>query len=212
MIKRLSPKKRSHSKLKILAVSDWEDTDLARQVTDKTLGPVDLIISCGDLPPEYLSFLRDRLDAPLFYVKGNHDLRYTRTNPLGCRNIHARVVTVNRLNILGLEGSMWYNGGANQYTETMMRRTISRLWFNILIKGRIHMVVTHAPPRHIHDREDPCHMGFECFNTLILKQRPLYFFHGHVHQAFETMEDRITRVSGTRVINTCGFTIMEIKP
>ncbi len=212
MKKRPSLKKRSASKLKILAVSDWEDAALIRQVETKTLEPVDLVVSCGDLPPEYLSFLRDRLDTPLLYVKGNHDLRYTAANPAGCRNIHARVVTVNRMNILGLEGSMWYNGGVNQYTETMMKRTISKLRFIIMRKGRIHMMVTHAPPRHIHDREDPCHMGFECFNALILKRRPRVFIHGHVHQTFDTMEDRITRVNGTRVINTCGFTIMEVEP
>lgn len=196
--------------LRILTVSDFIDKDLTRRVEEKRLGPVDLIISCGDMEPEYLSFLRDRLDTPLFYVKGNHDIRYTATNPLGCENIHARVVSFKGLNILGLEGSMWYNGGVNQYTEAMMKRILFAMWFPIWRKGRIHMVVTHASPRHIHDREDRCHMGFESFVHLIRKRRPRYLIHGHVHQAFNCLEERITRVNGTQVINTCGYILLEV--
>ncbi len=195
---------------KILAVSDFIDKTLTRMVETKSLEPVDFIISCGDLDPEYLSFLRDRLDRPLFYVKGNHDIRYTPTNPIGCENIHRRIISVGCLNILGLEGSMWYNGGANQYTEAMMKKHLLGLWFSLWRKKRIHLVVTHAPPRHIHDKEDVCHRGFECFAALIRKRQPDYFIHGHVHRDFETCADRITRVNNTRIVNTCGYTIIEV--
>lgn len=197
------------SRLKILAVSDFIDKSLTRMVETKTLPPVDLILSCGDMEPEYLSFLRDRLDRPLFYVKGNHDIRYNSANPVGCKNIHRRIVTVKNVNILGLEGSMWYNGGANQYTEAMMKKQILSLWLTLWRKKPIHMIVTHAPPRHIHDREDLCHRGFDCFNTLIRKYRPDYFIHGHIHREFDTPSDRITHVNPTQVINTCGFTLIE---
>lgn len=46
----------------ILAVSDFVDDTLTKMVEEKTLEPVDLIISCGDLALEYLSFLRNRLE------------------------------------------------------------------------------------------------------------------------------------------------------
>lgn len=198
--------------VKILTVSDFIDKDLTRKVEEKRLAPIDLIVSCGDLDPEYLSFLRDRLDSPLFYVKGNHDIRYTRANPVGCENIHKRIVTFRNINILGLEGSMWYNGGANQYTEAMMRKMIFSLWFSFWRKKKIHLVVTHAAPRHIHDREDRCHLGFESFAALINKRQPDYFVHGHIHAEFKRHEDRITRVGRTRVVNTCGYTLLEVTP
>jgi Icc-related predicted phosphoesterase len=196
--------------LKILSVSDYIDKELTRKIETWALEPIDLIISCGDLAPEYLSFLRDRLDAPLYYVKGNHDIRYTPSNPMGCDNIHSRVVSFQSLNILGLEGSIWYNGGANQYTESNMKKMIFLNRFSIWRKKGIHMVVTHAPPRHIHDREDMCHMGFESFITLIKKQNPDYFIHGHVHEDFKKMDDRITQFNKTKVINTCGYTIFQV--
>jgi len=195
--------------LKILAVSDFIDPCLTRQIEKKNLDPVDLIISCGDLPPEYLSFLRDRLDTPLFYVKGNHDIRYTDLNPVGCTNIHGRVVVFNSIKILGLEGSMWYNGGVNQYREAEMKKMIRGLWFPLLKKGSIDIVVTHAPPRHVHDAEDPCHMGFESFHQLMEKRKPKFFIHGHIHKSFNTPEERITRVGPTKVMNACGYTIFE---
>ncbi len=206
----MNPDTKLKHNLRLLSVSDYIDKGLSQQVEAKTIGPVDLIISCGDLEPEYLSFLRDRLDAPLFYVKGNHDLRYTDTNPVGCENIHARVVTFRGMNILGLEGSMWYNGGVNQYTESMMKKTIAGMWFKIWRKKGIHMVIAHASPRHIHDKEDRCHLGFESFVSLIKKRQPQYFIHGHVHEAFKDLEERITRVDQTQVINTCGFAILEV--
>jgi len=199
-----------HSGSKILAVSDFEDKTLIRRVEDKTPYLPDFIISCGDLAPEYLSFLRDRLDRPLFYVKGNHDIRYSPSNPVGCDNIHARIIRFNNLNILGLEGSIWYNGGMNQYTEQQMRKIISHLRFSMWLRRGIDIVVTHAPPRHIHDAEDRCHMGFESFVSLINRQKPKLFIHGHIHREFHNREDRITMVGETRVVNTCGYTFLEV--
>jgi len=197
-------------KLRILAVSDFVDKSLTKMIEDKTLERPDLIISCGDLAPEYLSFLRDRLDRPLFYIKGNHDIRYTSSNPVGCENINQRVVRFKSINILGLEGSLWYSGGLNQYTDKEMKRIIFGMWFPIWRKGGINMVITHAPPRHIHDAEDRCHMGFESFVKLINKRKPEYFIHGHVHKDFKTLDERTTIVNSTKVINTCGFTILEV--
>jgi Icc-related predicted phosphoesterase len=191
-------------------LSDFVDKELTTRVEKRQLPPLDLIISCGDMAPEYLMFLRNRLECPLFYVKGNHDIRYTQSNTLGCSNIHARVVSVGSLNILGLEGSMWYNGGPNQYTDKMMKKIIFWLGFQLWRKRPIHMIVTHASPRNIHDREDLCHKGFESFGRLIHKHRPDYLIHGHIHRKFDTFDDRITQVFNTRVINTFGYTIIEI--
>lgn len=196
--------------VKILAVSDIIDQSLIRMVEEKRLEPVDLIISCGDLAPEYLSFLKEKLEHPLFYVQGNHDIRYTSSHPLGCENIHGKMIRFKTLNILGLEGSNWYNGGPNQYTDKQMSRIISGMWLSFLIKGKVHMVITHAPPRHIHDAEDRCHNGFDSFVKLMGKRSPQYWIHGHIHKTFDNLDQRTTQVDTTKVINTCGFTIFEV--
>ena len=96
---------------------------------------------------------------PLYYVRGNHDIRYRTSPPTGCMNIHQRRVTFRGLRIMGLEGSRWYNGGPIQYREFQMRQMIWRMLPGLWFKGGVDMVVTHAPPRHIHDAEDRCHGG-----------------------------------------------------
>ena len=197
--------------LKILTVSDFIDKSLTKMVDNQTLEPVDLIISCGDLSPEYLYFLKNRLEKPLFYVKGNHDIRYNNpANLLGCENIHAKLVQFKTLNILGLEGSIWYSGGINQYTDRQMDKIIFKMWFSFWKKGGVNLVVTHAPPKNIHDRKDLCHTGFTSFVKLINKRKPDYFIHGHIHREFKNLEQRTTTVNSTQVINTCGFAVLSV--
>ncbi len=197
-------------RLRLLVVSDYTEQELIDDIEKKNLPPIDLTISCGDMAPEYLTFIRNRVDAPLYYVKGNHDIRYTTENLTGCMNIHGRVVTLGSLNILGLEGSMWYNGGPVQYTEGAMKKMIFRMGFTLWRKRPIHMVITHAPPKGIHDKSDLCHMGFQSFNRLIAKVTPDYFIHGHVHTPYAYFKDRVTTTGKTKVINTCGHIIIEV--
>lgn len=197
--------------MKILIVSDTVvepllETGDKNPVRDK----IDLILSCGDLPPEYLSSLTFKLNVPLMYILGNHDVRYTASPPRGCRNIDRRMVTFNSLKILGFSGSRWYNGGANQYTEKEMKRFGNRMRFTLWRQGAPDIVLTHAPPRHVNDEDDPCHKGFTYYNAFIEKYKPPYFLHGHIHKFFADDSERISIVNTTWVINCYGFYILEI--
>jgi predicted phosphodiesterase len=69
--------------LKILPVSDVEKPRLLQQSDSDSFEDIDLILSCGDLPPEYLSRLVNSFKAPLYYVRGNHDIRYDEKPPAG---------------------------------------------------------------------------------------------------------------------------------
>ena len=202
---------KKESKIKILSVSDVEDLDLHRHVGDRRFADLDVLISCGDLPPEYLSRLSHVLNLPLYYVGGNHDIRYKSKLPQGGINLHGRLEQIKGLNFLGLEGSRWYNGGPFQYTEGQMRSIIRKLRPTIWWQGGIDIVVTHAPPRHIHDAEDLCHRGFRSFRWLIEKFQPNYFIHGHIHRHFSDPSERITAVDTTKVVNTYGHNILEIE-
>jgi len=197
--------------LKILIVADTVTDMLLESVGGgPALPDIDLIFSCGDLPPEYLSSLTFRYDVPLFYILGNHDLRYKTSPPAGCRNIDRQLITFNNRKIIGFSGSRWYNGGVNQYTEGEMKRAISRMRFSLWRSGSPDLVITHAPPRHINDAEDPCHRGFNGFNSFIKKYNPSYFLHGHIHTFFDKDSDRISFVNTTQVINCYGFYVLEI--
>jgi Icc-related predicted phosphoesterase len=196
--------------MKILSISDIVVPDLSDRIHVDQFKGVELVLSCGDLPPEYLTFIRENLDAPLFYVRGNHDIRYTHSPPVGCVNIHQRRVPFKGLRILGLEGSRWYNGGPIQYREYQMRQMIWRMMPGLWFGGGVDIVVTHASPRHIHDEEDRCHRGFKSFLKLIGRFKPRYFIHGHIHTHFTDPAQRVTLVGQTRVINTFGFHLLEV--
>ena len=73
--------------MKILLVSDEECLYLWDYYRPGRLDGIDLILSCGDLNAEYLSFLVTMGRAPVLYVHGNHDGGYDKHPPEGCTYI-----------------------------------------------------------------------------------------------------------------------------
>ena len=197
--------------MKILSVSDAVEPLLYDHFDPSRFDRFDLILACGDLPPEYLSFLVTRFNVPLYYVKGNHDIRSNGYYPGGCMDLDNKLIVHQGLRIMGLEGCHWYNGKAYQYTERQMRNKIRKLWYPLWRHKGVDIVITHAPPRHINDGEDRCHRGFECFRRLIHKYHPPYFIHGHMHFNYIADPQRITVIDQTKVVNTYGYFLFEIK-
>ncbi len=77
--------------MKILAISDCESRALWDFYTPGKLEGLDLILSCGDLDPRYLSFLATFASCPILYVHGNHDGKYRETPPAGCLCVEDRL-------------------------------------------------------------------------------------------------------------------------
>ena len=104
--------------MKILLIADEENKALWDHYDSSRTEGVDLIISCGDLHPDYLQFLVTMTNCPLLYVRGNHDGVYDRNPPDGCISIDDRIYDYRGLRILGLGGSMRYRPGGDMYTES----------------------------------------------------------------------------------------------
>ena len=60
--------------MKILLLADEPNLRLWDYLDRTLLEGIDLILSCGDLPASYLSFLTCFTDAPILYIHGNHDV------------------------------------------------------------------------------------------------------------------------------------------
>ena len=187
--------------MRILAISDVECPALWDHFVRGRLDGYDLILSCGDLKAQYLSFLVTMSQARLLYVHGNHDGGYASQPPEGCENIDGHLVTYNGVRILGLGGCLWYHDGPYQYSEKQMQRRIAKLRFAIKRAGGVDIVVTHAPPRGIGDMEDRAHTGFEAFRGLIDRYHPRLFLHGHTHLSYDVGLEREQLAGETRVIN-----------
>ena len=196
--------------MKILLLADQAEPMLWEHLDKRKLEGVDLILSCGDLPASYLSFLTCFTNAPILYVHGNHDGRYEKTPPEGCICIEDTVYVHEGVRILGLGGSMRYNKGTHQYTEKEMRKRIKKLWFRLWRSRGFDILLTHAPAYQLGDDTDLAHRGFEAFLHLMDKYKPRALVHGHVHQSYRYDFKREREYNGTRVINACGHTYLEL--
>ena len=94
--------------MKILAISDVESRYLWDYFSKEKLQEIDLILSCGDLSPLYLSFLATFFQGPVLYVHGNHDAVYEVSPPYGCICVEDQIYEYKGIRILGLGGSMRY--------------------------------------------------------------------------------------------------------
>ena len=187
--------------MKILAVSDRECPALWDHFIPGRLDSYDLILACGDLNAEYLTFLVTMSHARLLYVHGNHDGGYSSHPPEGCDDIDGHLVVYNGVRILGLGGCLWYHEGPHQYTEKQMERRIRRLKRAIKKVGGLDIVIAHSPPRGVGDLDDPAHRGFEAFLRLIESCRPKYFLHGHVHLNYGRFIPRVNEYGETTIVN-----------
>lgn len=195
--------------MKILTLADHESRALWDYFDKSRLEGIDLIISCGDLSPHYLSFLATFTHAPVLYVHGNHDDCYAQTPPDGCLCIEDSVYCFNGVRILGLGGSMRYKDGEHQYTQSGMNRRVQRLWPKLLYHKGFDILVTHAPAYDFHDGCDLPHTGFKAFNRLIEKYEPAYFIHGHVHKNYGGGFKRTSSYGATTVINAYERCIID---
>jgi Icc-related predicted phosphoesterase len=218
--------------LKILCVSDFIDPLVYSASIKERYCDVDFVLSAGDMPLDYLEFIVSSLDRPLLHVFGNHNLEafeqyrsrqspiftaedFQKTLPgLGTTHISDKVVREGELLIAGLGGSMQYNRGINQWTDFQMNlrilRLVPRLLLNKLLYGRyLDILLTHAPPLGIHDREDPCHKGFKAFLWFMRVFKPRYLLHGHIH-LYDLAEVRKSTYNETDIINVYSHYILEI--
>ena len=195
--------------MKILAVSDIDAKYYFDYYTPGKLDEFDLILACGDLHREFLEFLVTMSHCQVVYVHGNHDKRFVENPPEGCLCADGRIVVVNGVRILGLGGSYRYKNSKFMYTENEMRLRVARLRFSIWRHRGFDILLTHAPARHINDRETITHRGFECFVKLLDKYHPKYFLHGHVHMNYGTHIPRTTVRGGTTIINAYDHYVFE---
>jgi Icc-related predicted phosphoesterase len=166
------------------------------------------------LPAYYLEFVECQFNVPLFYVAGNHDP--DDFNVPGGRDIDGKIARVRDVCVAGLGGSRRYKAdGRHQYSETEMHLRLipilPRLLWRRLRRGYgVDILVTHAPPRGVHDAPDPAHIGFKAFHRLIRAVRPRLLVHGHVH-LWTGAETRETRLDGTRVLNVYPIQVIDLE-
>ena len=201
--------------MRILAIADEESKALWDYFDKSMLEGIDLIISCGDLDPRYLSFLVTFYSGPVLYVHGNHDGKYEQIPPEGCTCIEDDIFVYKGVRILGLGGSMRYKPGPHQYTEREMKQRVAKLWFKIFFRRGFDILVAHAPAYQFNVGRVLQHLGFNIFRTLLERYRPKFFLHGHVHLSYGRNYKRYDKYMDTHIINAyerCVFDFEDENP
>ena len=220
--------------MKILCISDQIDPLIYTNTLKQRYADVDLVLSAGDLPIDYLDFIVSTLNKTLFFVFGNHhteDYSYYKTGTLkdgitgydscdsyeihsvGATYVSSKVRYEEGIVIAGLGGSMRYNRGENQFSDFQMNfqilKLIPALVFNRIFRGRfLDILLTHASPLGIHDKKDKCHQGFKGFLWFMRTFKPKYLVHGHIH-LYDLSEVRTTKYCDTMVINAYGHYLID---
>ncbi|WP_461255801.1 metallophosphoesterase [Treponema sp. R80B11-R83G3] len=216
--------------MKILCISDQIDPQIYSPRIKERFGDVDLILSAGDLPLDYLDFIISSLNKPLFFVFGNHhteELRHYKKpwnilmlqevrEYLGCGAIYlgSKVKKEGNFIVAGFGGSMRYNNGPNQFTNFEMNieilKIIPKLFWNRIVHGRfLDVLLTHAPPKGVHDKNDKCHLGFKSFLWFMKVFKPKYLVHGHIH-LYDLNDIRSTKWNDTTVINAYSHYVIDL--
>lgn len=196
--------------INIMVLADHESKILYDYYDPERMKDIDLIISCGDLSADYLSFFATLCHAPVLYVRGNHDKKYATKPPEGCICIEDDIFLFEGIRILGLGGSMQYIPQApNQYTERQMEKRLKKLRYKLWRHKGFDILVSHAPAYQVNDLEDLPHRGFAVFRTLMEKYEPKFFFHGHIHANYSKDFKRQDQFGKTTVINAYDFYVIE---
>jgi hypothetical protein len=202
---------RGGAPIRLLAVSDQIDAALGDDRSRRAIGPIDLIVGCGDLDCEDLSFLADGFNAPLVYVLGNHD---TDARWEACRSYCPEAVrsTVAHHEVgLSMAGLAWpgRRGPRAHRSERGAWNQALRLALRRFGRPEPVIVFSHVPPRAAGDIPSTgYHRGFRGYSWLMGRLRPPLWLHGHTPLA-ATTEWHIQRGS-TMVVNVSGAVVIEI--
>lgn len=223
---------------KILCMSDQIDPVIYSKNIKEKYGDVDFIISAGDLPIEYLDFVQNALNKPLFFVFGSHHLKalthyhpemaektkegeiniFKKSNNRKSNRgtyIGFRSYKYENIIIAGISGAKKHNDGKNQFTEKQMKRKLSRMIPQLLLNkikyGRyMDILVTYSPPLIDEKKEESKQDSFECFTKFINFFKPKYLIHGQVH-IYGPEQSRTSRYGETEVINAYSRHLLELQ-
>ena len=197
--------------IRLLAASDEPDHTLENPSNRARLGPIDGIVGCGDLEPDWLAFLGDALGAPMAYVLGNHDrgLAWSAAQHVPDPLPSGTTAMLAGLRLVALP---WPTAGSagNVRDEGAAWRQSLRAGARLLFGRRPLLFVSHVPPLGAGDGPDAYHRGFAGYRWLLNRTHPPLWLHGHVTTA--SVPTLRVDVGETMLVNVTGSVLVEVLP
>lgn len=160
--------------------------------------PVDVLLSCGDLPDEYILRVSEHCSCPtIFAVRGNHDTAARFPEPIV--DLHLQVQVFGGIRFAGFGGCLRYKPrGHHLYEQEEVEDALSAF-------PSVDVFLTHNSPLGVHDNpHGETHQGFRAFGGYIERCRPRFLVHGHQHRK------RYTLVGSSMVIGVYGWCLFDL--
>lgn len=197
--------------VRVLAVSDEIDTALHFERNRTELKPIDLVLGCGDLEPDYLCYLADAFRVPLLYVRGNHDRgaawEHGKTSLPG--ELDGRVQSVAGVAVGGLSWPGDTDGRASRDEVAAWQQAVG-MFLRARLGRQPTIMLSHVPPLGAGDvPEDGYHRGFAAYRWLCRRLQPRIWLHGHTPRA-AAGEWHVT-FGRTKLVNVTGAVLIELE-
>ena len=204
---------RDGAPIRLLAVSDEREPTLADSRNRDAIAPIDLIVGCGDLDCHDLAFIADSFNAPLVYVKGNHDTdaKWKQCTDFCPEAIHSTAIL--RRAGISMAGLTWPGqpGKPSNRSESTAWNQVLRLATRRFVQPEPMIVLSHVPPLGVGDvATDPYHRGFKGYRWLLERLEPTLWLHGHTPLA--AISDWKVQIGNTTVVNVTGAVVIELLP
>jgi hypothetical protein len=200
--------------IRLLAASDERDPALEQAINREGLAPIDLVVGCGDLAPERLAFLGDAFQAPLVYVRGNHDRGGSWPSPRGLpvASVGIDADTLPGIPLLALPWPTGDRDPAIRDEGAAWRQVLSELKLRLVARPRVPwLVFSHVPPRGAGDTPtDAYHVGFAAYRVALDRLAPPLWLHGHTNVAASPAWQ--VACGPTTVVNVTGSVLVELVP
>ena len=176
--------------MKLFIIADIEDLSWQHGT-----GNADVLLSCGDTNDQVILQAAEAYGCSrIFAVKGNHDRNTPFPDPI--IDLHLQVCEYGGLRFGGFNGAWKYKPkGHFLYEQTEAKFLLDAF-------PPVDIFLSHNSPRHVHDRDDGIHYGFDALTSYIERTQPKLLIHGHQHLMKESQigETRVIGVHGYRII------------
>lgn len=199
--------------VRFLAVSDEQEATLGEARNRSAISPIDGVLGCGDLEPDYLAFLGDAFRVPLLYVRGNHDRggAWDGAHDLVPAPLPARSHELAGIEVSGLSWPTARRDLALRDELAAWRQSLG-LYVRARLRGPMpRIILSHVPPRGLGDAPtDPYHAGFAAYRWLCRQINPVLWLHGHTTRAAAGAMSM--RWGSTTLVNVTGAVLIELRP
>ena len=153
----------------------------------------DLCIMLGDHHDNDIQIIKKYIDNnKLVGLLGNHDYNYLNNN--GIPDINGKIVTINGVTILGMQGSYKYKPvDFPSFTQEESVTFLENM-------PKVDILVSHDRRYDPNNQMNDAHQGLKGITRYLFKNKVPYHIHGHIHENFET-----TMINGTKEISVFEY-------